>query len=444
MPNSDANTDHGALSYGDPYVPSGGNGGYRVTFYDLEIDYRVSSNRFVGTATITATARQDLARFSFDFTGLVTTKVLVDGAGAAKVVETARKLTITPYKTIRNGETFTVTVRYGGSPKPVKSPWGELGWEELTDGVIVASQPNGAPTWFPCNDHPSNKALYRIRVTCESAYHVLANGHLMSRVARSSRTTWTYETREPMATYLASLQIGRYRELTLSRDPLSQFAFIPQSLQSRTEKDFAEQPAMMALFERSFGPYPFDDYSVVVTDDDLEIPLEAHGFAVFGKNHIDGMGGSERLIAHELAHSWFGNSVTAATWKDIWLHEGFACYAEWLWSEESGGSSASRLAHNYWGKLNALPQDLVIGDPGPAHMFDDRVYKRGALTLHALRTVVGADAFFGMLADWTAIHRYGNVTTEEFFLHAQEYAETDLSALFEHWLFEERLPPLPN
>jgi aminopeptidase N len=444
MSNPAANPDHGALSYGDAYVPAGGNGGYRVTSYDLEIDYRVTSNRFVGTATINAVADQDLARLSFDFAGLVATKVLIDGSGAAKVVETARKLTLTPYKTIRRGAAFTVVVRYGGSPKPIKSTWGELGWEELTDGVIVASQPNGAPSWFPCNDHPSNKALYRIRITCESAYHVLANGHLVSRVARSSRTTWTYETREPMASYLASVQIGRYRELTLSRDPVTQFAFVPASSQTDAQKDFSDQPRMMALFERSFGPYPFEDYSVVVTDDDLEIPLEAHGFAVFGKNHIDGLGGSERLIAHELAHSWFGNSLTAASWKDIWLHEGFACYAEWLWSEESGGSSASRLAHNFWAKLDALPQDLVIGDPGPAHMFDDRVYKRGALALHALRSVVGSDDFFTILTDWTAARRYGNVSTEEFFEHCQGYTRTDLSELFSSWLFDKRLPALPS
>ena len=180
-----------------------------------------------------------------------------------------------------------------------------------------------------------------------------------------------------------------------------------------------------------------------MTDDALEIPLEAQGLAIFGSNHVDGFGGSERLVAHELAHQWFGNSVGLASWKDIWLNEGFACYAEWLWSEHSGRMSAADWARQFRRQLAAQPRDLIVGDPGPASMFDDRIYKRGALTLHALRTVIGDAAFFDLLRVWTARHRFGTVTTQDFRALATELSGQSLDRLFQSWLFETSLPRLP-
>jgi aminopeptidase N len=199
----------------------------------------------------------------------------------------------------------------------------------------------------------------------------------------------------------------------------------------------------MKLFIKLFGPYPLSaGYTVVVTDDELEIPLEAQGVSIFGANHCDGRRGSERLIAHELAHQWFGNSVTARRWRDIWLHEGFACYAEWLWSEHSGGPKAAELARQHHQRLSAAPQDLLLCDPGPQDMFDDRVYKRGALTLHALRGAIGDDKFFGLLRDWTTRHRHGTVVTDDFTGLAANYADVSLRPLWETWLYSPRLPPL--
>jgi len=208
--------------------------------------------------------------------------------------------------------------------------------------------------------------------------------------------------------------------------------------------DFGRQRDMMKLFCKLFGPYPFGSYTVVVTDDPLEIPLEAQGISVFGSNHVDGRRGSERLVAHELSHQWFGNSLTPSRWQDIWLNEGFACYAEWLWSEESGGLSAAQQVSKAHSRLAGLPQDLVISDPGPELMFDDRLYKRGAITLHVLRQQLGDDAFFELLRAWTRAHRHGSVTAAEFRALAASSA-TDagaVQAIFSAWLDSAALPPL--
>jgi aminopeptidase N len=323
----------------------------------------------------------------------------------------------------------------------VRSHWGEIGWEQLTDGALVASQPIGAPSWFPCNDHVADKASYRISVTTASPYLVLANGVLVSRKVGAGSTTWVYSQPEPMSSYLATVQIGRYDLLEIG---YGQGAAVPPRLVSAFRHDFGRQPEMLAAFSEFFGPYPFETYSVVVVDEELEVPVEAQGLSTFGTNHVDGARGAENLVAHELAHQWFGNSLTVADWRHIWLHEGFSTYAEWLWSETSDGTPAGVHATRARTALATLPQDLVLADPGVRKMFDDRVYQRGALTLHALRATIGDQAFFPFLRSWTDTHRHGTVTTEQFTALAARHTAAPLDTLFTSWLYDTRLPTLPN
>ena len=425
----------------DPYLPGHGDLAFEVESYEIKLDYRVSSNRLDAQAQIVAVANQALTLIRLDLQGLDVRKVRVNGSRPARYSLRGGKLRIRLAAAAAPGDRLVIVVRYGGRPGPVPSIWGDVGWEELSNGVIVAGQPGGAPSWFPCNDRPGNKATYRLSVTTESAYAVLTNGHLVGRRRGASRTTWTYEQSQPMATYLATVQIGRYGMRTLAGSPVPERLLAPPVLQSVAMADFARQSAMLRVFTDLFGPYPFDAYTVVVTQDDLEIPLEAQGLAVFGANHIDGIQGLERLVAHELAHQWFGNSLTLGRWSDIWLHEGFACYAEWLWSEGSGGKSADVLARRHHRRLAGAAQDLRLADPGAAAMFDDRVYKRGALALHALRLTLGDDTFFTMIRAWVAERRFGTVSTELFEEHAARYGRT--GALLGRWLHGMPLPGLP-
>jgi aminopeptidase N len=280
-------------------------------------------------------------------------------------------------------------------------------------------------------------------ISTENPYRAVANGELVSKRTRAAMTAWTYEQAEPTSTYLITLQIGDYETHRLTKTPVPMNAVLPHRLKHDFEYDFGRQPQMMKLFVKLFGPYPLSTgYTVVVTDDDLEIPLEAQGISIFGANHCDGERTAERLIAHELAHQWFGNSVTARRWRDIWLHEGFACYAEWLWSEDSGGRSADDWARYYHGKLASSRQDLLLSDPGPRDMFDDRVYKRGALTLHVLRRTIGDDGFFDLLRDWTTRHRHGTAVTDDFTGLAANYSDESLRPLWQAWLYSKDVPDL--
>ncbi|MEV0618876.1 M1 family metallopeptidase [Nonomuraea sp. NPDC050404] len=418
-----------------PYFPGHGDHRYGVTHYDLRLAYRVPANRLDGTARLTVSAAQTLSVLDLDFGKLRVSGVTVDGS-FARYVHGQGKLRVTLPRALPAGEQAVVEVRYSGKPVAVASPWGGLGWEELSDGALVAGQPIGAPSWFPCNDRPGDKASYRISVTTASPYQVIANGVLVARRRGAGSTTWIYDQAEPTASYLASVQIGRYQISEYGGARLAH----PARLATRVRYDFARQDQMMALFGDLFGPYPFAGYTVVVADDDLEIPVEAQGMSIFGRNHVNGGRGSERLVAHELAHQWFGNSLTVACWSDIWLQEGFAAYAEWLWSEASGGPSAGDHAQRWRQRLAQLPQDFVLADPGASKLFDDRVYKRGAMTLHALRGAMGDEAFFAALRAWTAEHRHGTVTTREFAGHVQRHTPRQVGPLLSAWLHDKALP----
>lgn len=443
----------------DPYTPGHGSADYRVSRYELHLDYRVVTNFLSAQVTISATAEAPLTSVLLNLSGLRVLKVRVDGGRPARFIQRAGRLVVNLAKPIPEGQDFTVDVRYEGRPGPLRGNWDEVGWEELTDGVLVAGQPTGAPSWFPCNDHPSRKASFGFTVTTDANYRVVCNGSLIARQAKASRETWVYEQAEPMATYLATVQIGRYGLAPLATPasapagsgapepaPVPQFVAAPAALMSAAQAGLAHQGLMMQSFEEFFGPYPFPTYTVVVPDDELEIPLEAQSLSIIGPNHLDQTWNSQRLIAHELAHQWFGNSVTALSWKDIWLHEGFACYAEWLWSEASGNGTAEARAKAAHRMLANLPQDLPVGDPGPELMFDDRVYKRGALALHALRASLGDGPFFEMLKAWAARNRFGSVRTEDLAVLVDELRPPapgqEAASILGPWLYAGGLPPL--
>jgi len=427
----------------DPYTPQSGDPTFGVESYDLRIGYRVRTNRLEGVATLEAVAHVALRAFTLDLVGLRATRVRVNGEARTSYRPGPRKLRVVPVAPIAAGERFTVEVVYAGQPAPRRSRWGTIGWEELDDGALVAAQPTGAPTWFPCNDRPADRARYRLEITTEDGYETAATGTPSAPVRRGGSVTTTFASDTPTATYLAAVHIGRYRTTPLTGTGVAAIPTVrvsaPPALRAAVAAAFADVPRMLRVFAEAFGPYPQTDCALVVTEDVLEIPLEAQGLAVFGSNHL--APASQRLVAHELAHQWFGNSVGLARWEDIWLNEGFACYAEWVWSEASGSTSAGALAASHHARLAAQPQDLVLSDPGPDRMFDDVVYKRGALTLHALRTLLGDEAFFRMLRDWTSTHRHRTVVTDDFRHLVANAGGAAATALLSAWIDRTPLPP---
>lgn len=419
--------------------------GVHVEHYDLDLRYRVATNRLAGRATLTVDLRGDVQDLRLGLHRLRVGRVEVDGVRVGHTHRDGRLTVRLPRGAAAAGR-CSVAVEYAGTPVPVASPWGPLGWEELTDGALAANQPTGAPSWFPCHDDPADKATYRTAVTVDQPYRALAHGRLVSQVRRAASTTFVYEEPAPTSTYLATVHVGRYELHELVAQRVPQLVAVTPAHAREARLALADHDAIMTHHEAVFGPYPLAGYTLVVTPDPLDIPLEAQGIGVFGHNHLTGP--DRRLIPHELAHQWFGNAVSVAGWQHIWLNEGPACYAEWLWAAASGGPAVTEAARTWHARLRRAPQDLVLADPGYPRIFDDRVYKRGALALHALDRVLGRESFAAMLGAWTAGHSGGAVTTDDFRDHVVAHAGgargERVGALLDDWVMRPELPDLPG
>ncbi|GGX64400.1 M1 family metallopeptidase [Streptomyces hiroshimensis] len=435
--------DTAALKGGGPrYFPRNGSDGHRTLSYDLTLGYDPGRGRLDGHARIRAVANERTGRIALDLARLKVRAAYLDGQPVT-VHQRGGKAVLAAARPLAAGRTFVADVHYGGRPGPVRTPFGPIGWDRTGDahgGTLVASQPVGAPSWFPCNDRPDDKAAYTFTVTVPRGHHVLANGTLRERRETEDSTAWTYHHPGPMASYLAAVCTGRF-----THDTRGTFRnAYPTDLAEQARHDLARQPRMLRAFNGWFGPYPFETYGAVVVDAELAAPVENQTLSVFGRNHIDGRRGSETLVAHELAHQWFGNSAGIADWRHIWLNEGFATYAEWLWSEHLGEDDADTLARAARNDLACRGQDLCIAAPGPRQLFDDRIYVRGACTLHALRLAVGDDCFFRILRTWHAAHRGSTADTERFVSHAETTANSPLRSLLAAWLYETPVPRFPS
>ena len=432
----------GADGVGDPYFPGLGNGGYDVAHYDLAIDWSADAGTIDAHAEIDLTPTEALTSFNLDLVGLDVAAITVDGVTAG-FTRAGRELTVTPVRPLRSGADVVVVVDYSGSPQPVVvgTDLFPLGWTTHGRDVFVASEPAGAATWFPANDHPTDKATFRFEITVPSDLSVIANGVERSERTVGGRSTWVYEMDDPMATYLASVVIGH-----LSFDESVGPTGLPirnayaTDLADAVRGDFARTGEMVATFERWFGPYPFDVYGQVVVDEDLGYTLENQTLSLFGSDLVTHPDGADVVVAHELAHQWFGDAVSVATWRDIWLSEGFATYAEWIWRQESGGPTiAASAAMAYRGADFGVPP----GDPGSAELFQPTVYQRGGLALYALSQALGDQAFRQLLRTWVERHEGGTASTADLQALAEELAGRDLSDLFAAWVYGDALPPFP-
>lgn len=433
----------GAPGVGDPYFPLEGNGGYDVGHYTLDLAYDPATHHLGGTGRITATATQNLSRFDLDLSGMSVTRVAVNGVHAT-FSRAGQELRITPRTGLPRGQAFSVAVTYGGVPQTITgSPivfGADYGWQYTPDGAFVGDEPNAANTWFPVNDHPIDKATYTFRITVPSDRQVLANGDLLSHRTQHGRTTWVWDETSPMASYLATIDIGNWTILQGSTP-----GGIPETVgydpalagDVATADTFGLTGEVTDFWSKEFGPYAFTSTGAIVDN------VPGVGFSLETQTRpLYGFAPDPVTLSHELSHQWFGDSVSVATWRDIWLNEGFATFAQRLWTEHTGGASTLAAFKKTYDGIPATDPfwDQAIADPQRDTMFSAAVYYRGGMTLAALRHHIGDRAFFTLLDRWTTAHRYGNASTAQFVALANRVSGEDLTSFFQTWLYAKTKP----
>jgi aminopeptidase N len=438
----------GAPGIGDPYYPLDGNGGYDVAHYDIRLSYQPSSDRLSGTTTILARATQDLSRFDLDFL-LKVQSVRVNNASAAFTSKPNGELVVTPNAALPQGGNMTVVVAYDDVPSnPAYKLDGFNSWTRTPTGALAVNEPQIAPWWYPSNDHPTDKATFDVSVAVPPGVEALSNGVLVSQQRQGDGLVrWTWRSAHPQNTYATFMVVGQFDDTRFAQGPtglpfISAYANDLGANADAARASVERTPEILAFETTQFGPYPFEAQGgIVVGRGALGFALENQTRPVFDGGFFD-RGANTYVVAHENAHQWFGDSVSVHGWTDIWLNEGFATYAEYLWSGHLHEGTPAEVAQFAYDSIPAADPfwQVLPADPGPARQFDNAVYDRGAMTLQALRTAIGDKAFFEILRTWAATHRYANGATAQFIALAEAKSGQQLDGLFNTWLYTKGKP----
>lgn len=421
---------------GDPLFPDLGDPAIDVTSYDVSLDVDTVAHRLDGDVSMEVGFTSPRTWFSLDASGPRVVAVSVDGS-TADFVSTAHKLYVHLSRPVRAGDDRLVRVRYRATPRAARSTAGvDVGWHWTDDGSWVQGEPDGTSSWLPCNDHPSDRSNFTVTVTVPNGDTAVSNGALVDHRVSSDqqRGTWSWSEPYPMATYLLQLLIGRFDLVEGRAGSVELSSAVPPRFRS------AAAPALRALhdqldyFSHRFGPYPFRSYGIAVVADTGGLAIEQQERPLFEASTL-ARTPSDAVTAHEMAHQWFGNSVTPRRWSDIWLNEGFATYAEWLWLDHVGIASISESAS---AAASARSATHSVGAPGAADMFDRTEYDGGALVLYALRRTIGDVAFSEVMRRWAA--RADVLGSGDFIELAEVVARRPLKLFFGTWLYAVRQP----
>jgi aminopeptidase N len=425
----------------DSLYPDVGDPGVDALHYDLALGWSPDTDTLEATETMTFRSTETDDSFQLDFSEVLEIDLLtVDGADV-EFEQRGKDLVI--QAPVREDQRYEVVIDYSGTPEPVdvptqRSDFGETGFTITDDHEVWTMQePWGAYSWYAVNDHPSDKALYDFTLSVPAPWMGIANGDLVSTEESDGQTVTRWHLAEPAASYLTTLAFGDYEqtELTGPRDiPIRLFT-------PRDEPDAVQGPSTapeaMEWLEQYVGPYPFDTFGIVVVDSSSG--METQTMVTLGNSDYTL---SLPVVVHELAHQWYGDTVTPDDWRDVWMNEGMAMYLQGMWEAERAGIPVDEQM-DQWAEFEDGEREFA----GPPADYDldkwgsGNIYYGPALMWHELRQQIGDEKFFEVIRAWPESQENRSANRETLYQFFEKQTGEELSEFFDAWLLGEATPP---
>lgn len=419
--------------------------GFDITKYTINLRVDDVSHFIQGTVIAEVTAEAPLTNIQYRLEGgsLSVSQVLVNGNTSTY---THQNGIITIPLNMTTGQQFTTSVSYSGIPSNSPAPY-NIGLKFTTTGIYTLSNPDAGRFFWPSYDHPWDKALVDWNITVRGDWLAAANG-IRTGITNNPDGTRTHHwvCASPVATYVMGFAAAAYTEWNQTAGTLPIQNFVLPGQLNNAQVDFANVPQMIAHFSELFGPYPFEKYGHMVVNMSTYAAMEHQTMTTYGAQYLTGNQSYESIVAHELAHQWYGNYLTPITMREVWLKESFATYSEFLWShKKSGWTVALQYLRNsiqqYYISWENSNGSQTIFDPVYNMMFAPPTYEKSASVLHMLRLKMGNTAFFNFIRALLTTYPHGNLNTAEFIALAQQHSGQNLTQFFQQWIYS---PGIPN
>ncbi len=427
--------------------------GWRPLHYSVKMSFddQLSSIVSARTEITVHILKRQLTVIDLDFDGLTVDSTSVNGRGV-EFKQSSGKLNVQLPRTFAEGSRITVTVTYRGQPK---------------DGLILTKDkdgnssalgdnwPNRVHHWIPCLDHPSAKATVNFSITAPDRNLVVANGRLENvNVGPNATRTWVFIEKARIPPYCMIIAVGQFVKVEPKEPAITPLSYyVPPSDKDFAMQGFAPANPSLKFFSQTVAPYPYEKLAMIVGATRFG-GMENSGAIVFSSNLFSGRSAQPtsgrfklprrtvNLIAHEIAHQWFGDSVTGATWADLWLSEGFATYFAGLFIERYEGKEEFQAylkqtaeAYLRYSRNNRTPlYDKETENLN--QLLNANNYQKGAWVLHMLRSTVGDRAFFQGIRIYYQRHQDSTATTEDLRVALERASRADLRPFFKSWVYE--------